>query len=100
MIKSSKLGSAGCFSPGNYDIIFAVRKDKEIPAGFFWDTDSSRLDLRKNKDYIIERILELGDEKAVKWLFSNYSRNEIRRVLAASRRISRKSANYWSLVLK
>jgi hypothetical protein len=77
-----------------------MRKDKEIPPGLFWDTDPSRLDLQQNKDYIIERILELGDEKAVRWLFSNYSRNEIRRVLAASRRISRKSANYWSLMLK
>jgi hypothetical protein len=62
-----------------------MRKDEGIPRALFWDT---------------ERMLELGDDKAVKWLFSTYSRAEIKEVLATSRRISRKSANYWSLVLK
>ncbi|HCS49953.1 MAG TPA: hypothetical protein DIW61_17580 [Candidatus Aminicenantes bacterium] len=77
-----------------------MKKGKDIPPGLFWDTDSSRLDLQQNKEYIIERVLELGDEKAVSWLVSRYPRSEIKKVLAASRRISRKSANYWSLVLR
>jgi hypothetical protein len=73
---------------------------KNIPRAFFWDIDPARLDLQENKGYIIERILELGDDKAVRWLFENYSRNDIRKVLAASQRISRKSSQYWSLILK
>lgn len=77
-----------------------MKKGKIIPSGLFWDTDAAGLDLQQNKDYIIERVLELGDEKAVSWLVSRYRRSEIKKVLAASRRISRKSANYWSLVLR
>ena len=75
-------------------------KAEGIPRALFWDIDPARLDLQENKDYIIERTLEFGDDKAVKWLFSNYPRSDIKKVLASSRRISRKSANYWSLILK
>ena len=75
-------------------------KQQDIPRALFWDIDPSRLDLQENKGYIIERTLEFGDDKAVKWLFSNYPRSDIKKVLAGSRRISRKSANYWSLILK
>jgi hypothetical protein len=75
-------------------------KKEEIPGALFWDTDPARFDLQENKEYIIERTLELGDERAVRRLFSNYSRSDINKVLAESRRISRKSSNYWSLILK
>jgi hypothetical protein len=74
-------------------------KGKNIDKSLFWDADVTGLDLQQNKEYIIERVLELGDEKAVRWLFSNYLRSEIRQVLTGSRRISRKSSNYWSLIL-
>lgn len=77
-----------------------MKKGKNVLPGLFWDTDTSRLDLQQNKEYIIERVLELGDEKAVSWLVSCYRRSEIKKVLGSSRRISRKSANYWSLVLR
>ena len=77
-----------------------MKKGKDIPPGLFWDTDSSRLDLQQNKEYIIERVLELGDEKAVSWLVSRYPRSEIKKGLAARRRVSPHSANYWSLVLR
>jgi len=74
-------------------------KQEDIPRALFWDTNSACLDLQENKEYIIERTLELGDDKAVKWLFSIYPRADIKKVLAKSRRISRKSANYWSFIL-
>jgi hypothetical protein len=82
------------------DIIFTMRKEEDIPRALFWDTDPAHLDLQENKEYIIERTLELGDDKAVRWLFSIYPRSDIKEVLAKSRRISRKSANYWKLVLE
>jgi len=74
-------------------------KREDIPRAIFWDTDTSRLDFQENKQYIIERALELGDETAVSWLFSNYRRSDILKVLRKSRNISRKSRNYWLLVL-
>jgi hypothetical protein len=76
-----------------------VKKPWDVPGEFFWDTDPARLDLQQNKQYIIDRILELGDEKAVEWLFSIYSRRDIKRALRTSRSISKKSSHYWNLVL-
>lgn len=67
---------------------------------FFWDTDWSKIDLKKHRVYIIERILELGDPAAVRWLFSTYSDAELKRVVKTSRNISAKSANYWTIILK
>jgi hypothetical protein len=71
----------------------------DIARALFWDSDPACLDLQENKEYIIERTLELGDDRAVRWLFSIYAQSVIKKVLAKSRRISRKSSNYWSLVL-
>lgn len=67
---------------------------------FFWGTDLSKIDIEENKQYIIERILELGDNDAVQWLLSNVSLCDIKKTLERSRRISRKSKNFWSIFLE
>lgn len=71
----------------------------EIPRELFWDADVDRLDPQENKQYIIERTLEFGDEKAVSWLFSIYARRDIEKALRKSRALSPKSFCYWSLML-
>jgi hypothetical protein len=60
---------------------------------FFWETDLSKIDIEKNKPYIIERILELGDSEAVQWLFSNVSLRDIKKTLE-------KSKYFWSIFLE
>lgn len=77
-----------------------MRKEENIPQELFWDTDVTCLDPQENKQYIIERTLELGDEKAVRWLFSIYARSDIKKALQKSRNISRKSSQYWTLMLE
>jgi len=67
---------------------------------FFWETEFSQINAKKNRQYIIERILELGDLSAVSWLFSNYQENEIKEVLEISRKVSAKSRNFWQLILE
>jgi len=79
--------------------MFLMKKELDIPCELFWDTDVTRLDPQENKQYIIDRTLELGDEKAVRWLFLAYSHNDIKKALKKSRIISRKSSNYWNLML-
>ncbi len=74
-------------------------EEEDIGRDLFWDTEPDRLDFQKNKDYIVARVLELGDDRAVRWLFSKYSRSEIKEVLAGDPKISRKSSRYWSLIL-
>lgn len=71
-------------------IIKKMKIKEEYLHSLFWDTDLSKLDIEKNKQYIIERILELGDRNAVRWLFSNISSEEIRNTLKKSKIISKK----------
>jgi hypothetical protein len=66
---------------------------------FFWDTEIEKIDIEKNRDYVIERILEVGDSAAVKWLFATYPQADIKRILVQSRTLSKKSRNFWDLIL-
>jgi hypothetical protein len=73
-----------------------------VPGKFkslFWDTDISRIDIRKHKTYVIERILEYGDTDPVRWMSEFCLLGEILDVLNSSRALSQKSANFWRLVL-
>jgi len=64
---------------------------------FFWDAPLRTIDRAANKRYVISRLLELGDEAAVRWLEETYSPDELRQTIATSRSLSSKSRNYWSL---
>lgn len=59
---------------------------------FFWDADVATLDVNKHKTYIIERLLEFGDEDAYRWLFSTFTDADIVAVVKKSRRISPRTA--------
>ena len=66
---------------------------------YFWDTDFSDLDPNKYSTYVIERLLDLGDVDAIKWLFKAYPKNGIKEVVKTTRHLSKKSLNYWLIVL-
>lgn len=75
---------------------------KELPKflkSYFWDADFKEIDLKENRAYILKRILNYGDERAVNWMFDNFKKLEIKNVLSNFRGYSQKSANYWVLVL-
>lgn len=65
---------------------------------YFWDIDFKKLDAEKYPYYVIERILEYGDEKAVKWMMENFKKTQIKETLIKKRGISRKSAIYWASI--
>ena len=64
-----------------------------------WDVEVNKLDIRRHKKFIIERIIKYGNEKDVKWMLETYSLKEIGEVVKKSKNIDRKSANYWALRL-
>ena len=66
---------------------------------YFWDTDFNKLDKKTYSVFIIERILEHGDQGAVKWLFKYFKKSDFREVLEKRRNTSPLSANYWALIL-
>ncbi len=65
---------------------------------YFWDVDFDALDVEKNTKYILERILDLGDEKAVRWMQKTFSKKDIQNAFKNNRKISKKSLNFWNLV--
>lgn len=64
----------------------------------FWDVSLDNFNPAAYPDYTIARVLEMGDEQAVKWMKENFSETDIKRVIATERRLSKKSANFWALV--
>ena len=65
---------------------------------YFWDVDFKKLNPSKNPYFVIERILEYGDENAVKWMMNNFNRPQIKQTLLKRKGLSGKSANYWSYI--
>lgn len=66
---------------------------------YFWDVDFKSLNPKENKKYILERILEMGDDNAVNWMFKTYSKKDISDTLKNNRKISKKSSNFWNFIL-
>ena len=64
----------------------------------FWDTNPDQLDPLAYPHYTIARVLELGDERAVRWLRETFSEAQISEVIRDERRLSPRSANFWALV--
>ena len=65
---------------------------------YFWDVDFSKLNKEIYASFVIERILEEGNEEAVRWMRDNFDLSQIKNVLFNSKNLSPKSANYWQLI--
>jgi hypothetical protein len=67
----------------------------------FWDVDVETLDLKKHAFYIIERVLDFGDDEDIRWLFSCYPKEIIKESILRSRSaLHAKSKALWTLVLR
>ena len=76
-----------------------MRKLPELLKEYFWDVEFEKIDLHKQKVFILKRLLEYGNEKAVAWMWRNFKKAEIKDALSNYRGYSQKSANYWALLL-
>jgi len=54
----------------------------------------------KNPQCVIERILEDGNDDEVRWVWKIFSKKEIIKALKTSRNLTKKSANFWALILR
>ena len=66
----------------------------------FWDTNPDKIDLKKNAQYIIERILDFGNDNEVKWLYNYYDKSLLKSVVVKSRSLMPETKNLWTLLLK
>ncbi len=73
----------------------------EIPEQFrkyFWDVDPSALSLEKSSGFIAERIMNFGDQEAIKWLLTVLDTEFIKSLVADSRNLTPKTRNYWQVM--
>lgn len=63
---------------------------------FFWDTNFSSLSFENDQCFIIARILEKGDDRAIRWLTKTISPSLIKKSLT-SQTISPKTKRFWAL---
>jgi hypothetical protein len=66
----------------------------------FWDTNPSKIDAKKNAQYVIERVLDFGNDKEVKWLWSFYNKKLLKNVVEKSRCLRPRTKKLWSIMLK
>lgn len=77
-----------------------MRKAPIFLKKYFWDIDFNKLDVSKSSTYIIERILEMGDEKAIRWVLKTFPKDLVKNVIINSRGLSPQTAGFWSHVFK
>lgn len=79
-----------------------ARKTKPTTIRFrpalFWDVDPKTIDPKRHARYIIERILDFGNDREVRWLARKYSSGLIKDVVKKSRVLDPKSRALWSLI--
>lgn len=66
----------------------------------FWDTNPKNIDAKKNAQYIIERVADLGHDKEVREVLNFYDKRLLRKVIAKSRCLRPETKNLWTLFLK
>lgn len=66
----------------------------------FWDVNPKTVDPRKHAQYVIERIMDFGNDQEVRWMWQYYPTKQLKQVVTASRSLLPRSRNFWKLVIK
>ena len=64
----------------------------------FWDVDPKTIDPQKHARYIIERILDFGNDREVRWMWKHYNRAFIKSTAHTSRVLLPQSRAFWQLL--
>jgi len=99
-LRSSLLFSLSAALHMSMDDLYSMdrkRKTNTIPSWlypFFWDTTPEKLNLEKNRNYIVTRLLNKGDIPEILWLKKEYTKEEIKEVALSSRDLDPVVANF------
>lgn len=66
---------------------------------YFWDVDFKKINPEKSEMFILKRVLDRGNDRALKWLLKHYTKNDIKNLLLRTRDLSQKTANFWATYL-
>lgn len=65
----------------------------------FWDVDSSAIDLTRDRDFVVDRIMARGDLQAMRWLARHVDRDVIADFLRRKgHRLAPRERAFWSLI--
>lgn len=64
---------------------------------YFWDTDISSINRSKSSLFVIQRLLDKGDDKAIRWIRKKFSPTQIKQALTKLRGFNPKVGNFWAL---
>lgn len=70
----------------------------EFRSTLFWDVNPANIDPQKDATYIIERILDLGNDSEVRWMWYYYDHDLIRNVVLTSRILQAQTRALWNLL--
>ena len=66
----------------------------------FWDVNPKTIDPQKHAKYVIERIMDFGNDQEVRWMVHYYPKQTLKRVVSTSRSLLPRSQVFWKLVIK
>jgi hypothetical protein len=66
-------------------------------ASLFWDCNLDTLDLERHSEQILERVLQDGDLRSVRWALKVYGEETVRRFVVehGQRRLDPKILSFW-----
>lgn len=73
--------------------------EKYLNPRTFWDTEFTKLDLEKDKYFIISRIAERGTDKEYFFIRTHYVKKDILYAVNNSRETSPKTKNFFNIIL-
>ena len=80
----------------------AIRKPKimKFRQTLFWDVNPKNIDVKKNAQYIIERVADFGDDNEARWVLDFYNKRLLKKVIVKSRSLRPRTRALWTLMLQ
>ncbi len=66
----------------------------------FWDVNPKKIDAKKHSAYVIERILDFGNDQEARWIWNFYGKKMIKKIIATSKVLRPQTKVLWTLILK
>ena len=82
-----------------------ARRSPRLPRDLAWlfpEVDRARIDVRRDRDFVLSRVLERGRMVDVEWCLGAYGLEGIRAFFRAAPRpeLSRRTTRFWAVVLR
>ncbi|OGE92807.1 MAG: hypothetical protein A3C85_01580 [Candidatus Doudnabacteria bacterium RIFCSPHIGHO2_02_FULL_48_21] len=77
-----------------------VKRKIHFRPSLFWDVDPKTIDPKKHAEYIIERILDFGFDREIKWMWNFYPKSLISKTVKNSRAIFPFTKSLWLELVK